>query len=670
MLRAQGNQTNDLLALIPSWQLVKDLPRALVFSQVHWLNLSTKIIEICPTEEPWKESPENWKIDCTSTQFRLYRGRETSVDSRSPTWAMVSQCFHGTTADLSPGPQLIITTSPIDSTSKLQLSVSLPSFSLSFFVNEKEELESRDFKDMVYDEDQCVGALFGLENLLVLRPKTHLSGTPVPEALIPRCVLILATDERSYHTYFVDTDLGCLRGNGSVASTEFLAWQHGRTSLHRPDPLTGKTGAQAALDLHQSAGYLSMTKDDVLHSGSTLNPFTNDVYYKIPRPYYWNLFPHAHKAVTASEKDSDTAQQAVHPFPTNATGSLASPQDCDDNQTSYSTISIPSEPRLPTLPPTVSSLRFLFNAGSPSQITLNHLMRNRVAPQLPSRIPLLSGSYKVSSDDISALDQLFCHLLTDRPFQREYLAHLAASAQHAPMEHHMNHRMVQEHLIQVEALKEHYMKCRVTYLNSLGILKKTLGPATNPYEQALSHFGHWPPITADVLLRCLASTSPIVIPSCWKKCLTSLALLLLDLQRSRRLLRFALDGLEEEFLKELENRVCDGWNPDEYPDWLLIQVGFFHHGSLLYSQCTSSVSGSRKLSHPPFSDRHCNADHVATIRSKHGDAGQHGRREIICYHPHCCCRPCRRRAACSRHCPESVDSSDVRTIGCSPWRPG
>ena len=591
VLRAQDSQTNDLLALIPSSELEEDLPPALVFHQVHWLNLSTKIIEIRPIEEPWKEASENWKIDCTSRQFHLRRGCETFVDCRSSTWAMVSQCFKGLDGlmalMMSKTMNLVITTSPIDSTSKLKLSVSLPSFSLSFFVNEKEELESRDFKDMVYDEDQCVGTLFGLENLLVLRPKTHLSGTPVPEALIPRCVLILNNTSNGvfgplYHsTYFVDTDLGCLRGDGSVASTEFLAELHDRTSFHRPDPLTGKTGAQAALDLLQSAGCLSMRnlEDHALRSSPYPYRHANDAHNVLHSPYYWNLFPHAHKAVAAVEKDA--APQAVYPFPSNATGP-ASLQDCDEDQTSYSTTSLPSEPRLPTLPPTVSSLRFLFNACSPSPITPDQVMRNRVAPQLPSRtISLLSGSYTSPSDDTSVLlDQLFCHLRTDRPFQREYLAHLAASAQHARMEWRVNHRIVEENVI--EALKEHYMKCRVTYLNSLDILKKTLGPANDPYEQAISHLGHWPPITADVLLRFLASTSPIVILSCWKDCLTSLALLLLDLQRSRRLLRFALDGLEEEFLKELENEVCDGWNPDEFLDWLLIQVGFFHHGSCLY----------------------------------------------------------------------------------------
>ena len=126
----------------------------------------------------------------------------------------------------------------------------------------------------------------------------------------------------------------------------------------------------------------------------------------------------------------------------------------------------------------------------------------------------------------------------------------------------------------IEVLKKHYTQCRVNYLDFLALLKTSLGPTTNPNEQLLDQFGQWPPTTADVLLRYLASTSPIDIPPRWKKCLISLALPLLYLQHARRLLRFALDGLEEEFSKELENEGCDGWNPEEYPDWLLIQVHF------------------------------------------------------------------------------------------------
>jgi hypothetical protein len=182
------------------------------------------------------------------------------VDIRSPTWAMVSKCFeclnnvnksflsrrYADDEDLqNQSSNLLITAFPIDSAHERRLSITLLRYSLSFFVNEREEFESRDFKGMVYDENQCVGALFGLENLLVLRPKTHAAG-----ALIPRCVLIpngfpktqgihqvrididgvYATepDERStlYRTYDVDAELGCLTGNGTLTGTRHLAYLH------------------------------------------------------------------------------------------------------------------------------------------------------------------------------------------------------------------------------------------------------------------------------------------------------------------------------------------------------------------------------------------------------------------------------------------------------------
>ena len=204
IVRVQCNQTNDILVLIPLEKLRGDLPPALVNGHVHWLNLTTKIMEIRPLEQLWDESPENWRIDCASGQYRMYKGRETLVDIRSPTWEMVSECFKCFNY-INKGEcwyksldeywivNPLITASPTDSVqsaSMQRLSVALPRCGLSFFVNEREELESRDFKDMVYAEDQCIGTLFGLESLLVLRPKAKIAGTFVPEALIPRRVLI------------------------------------------------------------------------------------------------------------------------------------------------------------------------------------------------------------------------------------------------------------------------------------------------------------------------------------------------------------------------------------------------------------------------------------------------------------------------------------------------
>ncbi|KAG6376811.1 hypothetical protein JVT61DRAFT_1837 [Boletus reticuloceps] len=333
------------------------------------------------------------------------------------------------------------------------------------------------------------------------------------------------------------------------------------TNYHRPDPLTGKTGAQAALCLLQSAVCRSVMKPKVVY------------YQDIERFSIFTQYPQINAAYRTIQNgfyhEWHAARRAAYLFPFHANGP-AFPGDCDCNDGNYTTHVSALEPGLPTLSRTVSSLRYVFNLGSPTQITLNSLICNRPAPELLARSALLRDSHITSSDDLAKLDQLFYSLRPDLRYQQEYIAHLETSAQHASMECWMTHRVAGDNL--VEVLEEHYEQCRVNYLKSLDILIKSLGPTTDLHEQALDQFGQWPLVTADVLLRYLASTSPINIPPCWKKCLTSFALLLLDLQRARRLLRFALDGLEEEFSKELENEGCDGWSAEEYPDWLLIQV--------------------------------------------------------------------------------------------------
>ena len=597
VVRTKCNQTNDILALIPWSKLRGDLPPALVDGHVHWLNLSTKIIEIRPVEQLWEQSSENWRIDCASGQYRMYRGCETLVAVRSPTWAMVSKCFEClNNVDDNKSWNLLVTTFPVDSAYERRLSVTLPRYSLSFFVNEREELESRDFKGMVYDENQCIGALFGLENLLVLRPKTHIAGALIPEALIPRRVLIpngfpqthgihqvwidihdlyrAGPDERLtlYRTYEVDAALGYLIGNGTLASTRYLAYLHAMTSCHRPDPLTGKTGAQAALCLLQSAGCRSIMKLKALENEhdcwtSTQYPQINAAYQEILNRYYWNRDS---REVSASDKRA--ARRAAYLFPSSATGPTSLE---DDDEIKRLTAHISAEPGLATLPHSISS----FNDSLPRQIALYQLLCNRPAPELPARGSLICDSHDTSSDDTPLLDQLFSSLRADSTFQREYIAHLDTSAQSLRVVSQVTDKMG-ENL--VKALGKYYVQCRANYLDALDILEKSLGPTTDPHERALHRLSHWPPITADVLLRYLATTSPVNIPPRWKKCLISLALLLLDLQRSRRLLRFALDGLEEEFSKELENEGCDGWDPEQYPDWLLIQVASFYPNPRLY----------------------------------------------------------------------------------------
>ena len=272
----------DILEVIPQEKLQGDLPTAFVHGHVHWLNLSTLVIEIRPLEKIWEHSLDNWRIECATGQYRMYKGRECLVDVHSPTWKMVSRRLKC----LDIPENLIITTLPIDTPQLLpvhRLSVFLPRYSLSFFINEDGDLESRDFKDMVYDENQCIGTLFGLETKLVLRPKVQ-----VEDEFVHRCIIIPdgpSSRKRhsrqtlfakinnippqqlvTYHTYRVDTDLGCLTDFTSWRSKLYLSQLHVQTSIDwRPDPLTGSTGIQEALQLLWSVGCRSISELDIRH---------------------------------------------------------------------------------------------------------------------------------------------------------------------------------------------------------------------------------------------------------------------------------------------------------------------------------------------------------------------------------------------------------------------
>ena len=262
---------SEIIELIPHEKLEGDLPAVLIEGHAHWLNLSTSVMEIRPLDSLWEASSENWKIDCTPGRYRMRKGHECLVDIRSQSWKMVSSLLRPLTT-----PQdLIVSICPVNSgqsASSLRLSVVLPHYDLSFYVDEDGDLQCRNIQGMVYDENQSVGTLFGLVNQLVLRPKIRDVNAV---ELIPRCVLIPdgeisfrmdghhirveITTPRSvlkrvtYQTYRVDTDLGCLTGNVGLTSKLYCAYLHALTSGCSTDPLTGRSGTEEALSVLRSA---------------------------------------------------------------------------------------------------------------------------------------------------------------------------------------------------------------------------------------------------------------------------------------------------------------------------------------------------------------------------------------------------------------------------------
>ena len=272
IVRAKEQHCNDILQLIPPSKLEPDLPAVLVENHVHWLNLTTRLIEVRPITEMWQSSPENWYIHFDPGCHSMKKGHTTLLDIRSPSWKMISRRLEPFEMSLN-----LIMTVALESDTP-EVSVELPRYGLTFFINSHGELESRNLRDMVYDETQSIGTMVGLVNRLVLRPKLDTADEHrcvlIPEGNISfsrygHHVLVVvdisgsSQKRMTYQTYRIDTDLDCLAGNVSLANKLYRVYLHALTS--NPcclDPLTKRTGTEEALSILQSAGCRSFTKID------------------------------------------------------------------------------------------------------------------------------------------------------------------------------------------------------------------------------------------------------------------------------------------------------------------------------------------------------------------------------------------------------------------------
>ena len=256
-----------MLQLIPRSTLVGDFPTHLIDEYVHWLDLETRELEFRPAGSPWTPAPSNWRFFIpTHTHPRAVLRKPSGVSSSIELIDIRSKTFDMVSSLLSPLelPGYIIMTHASHS-----LEVTLPCLHLSFFVNSRWELECRSIPGYIVDKNQSCGTIFGLRNKLILCPRPNDS----EKSLLPRRVIIpqgtvsfglngnftavfITTNVKQgvpWHEYTIDTDLGCIKSNGSLNSRLYLCYLHALTSHCLPDPLLGHTGTEEALYMLRSA---------------------------------------------------------------------------------------------------------------------------------------------------------------------------------------------------------------------------------------------------------------------------------------------------------------------------------------------------------------------------------------------------------------------------------
>ncbi|KUJ24466.1 uncharacterized protein LY89DRAFT_663197 [Mollisia scopiformis] len=243
-----------------------DLPSSLLEQCVHWLDVTSGIIEIRPSAHMWKSKEINWQVNIrTRVAQRRNAGRVSRlVDPHSPLFYRVAQTF-----DFFEERRHLTVFQPEQG----RLTVELRRLALSFSVNSRNLLESPQLKAEV-DLNQDAGTWYGLDSKLVLRevvinhdPITrYITSTPQRQRIIlvpmgqmmytrnGQHVKVRVENNADYARYIINDVLKRLECPAEPRLLYLKAQLHAYTSSFMPDPLTGRTGTEEAMHCLRS-GY-------------------------------------------------------------------------------------------------------------------------------------------------------------------------------------------------------------------------------------------------------------------------------------------------------------------------------------------------------------------------------------------------------------------------------
>lgn len=260
---AKRPEETSILELIPHTKLAHDFPTLLIEEYAHWLNLTSGVVDFRPLDRQWDACSAEWNLhlswSCPTTILpatMVAKARDNDkhlIDIGSPTFDAIARVL----APLEASQFLTVTrTASV-------LNVALPRYRLEFFVNESQQVECKNIRHMIIDEDASLGTLVGLRNRLILRAKSeHARTLPRSRTLLLPCgtvktalhgdhvqtsIDIASQRHIRFFDYKIDTDIGYLAGAASLESRLYKIYLHAVTSHCLPDPLTQRTGTEEAL---------------------------------------------------------------------------------------------------------------------------------------------------------------------------------------------------------------------------------------------------------------------------------------------------------------------------------------------------------------------------------------------------------------------------------------
>ncbi|KAF8597353.1 hypothetical protein BDV93DRAFT_596776 [Ceratobasidium sp. AG-I] len=270
----QAQSDGETFELIPQSRLAKDFPLAFSSDYHHWLNTKSRTVEFRPLLTPWLPDMKNWRILLSGS------GNTWMVSYAKPS-SLYLLDFHGHTFE-----SIARIISPLETSHYLLAThsssggtvIELPRMRLSFFINSQMQLESNNLRGQIIDQNQSSGTMFGLRNQLLLCAKDP-AVLKLPQSrtvLIPHgevafkaiadhvVVTIDSGSDRqvTFHQLKIDSDLRYLAATAGLTTRLFKIYLHAITSHCLPDPLTGRTGTEEALQELSGAAVSSFEQID------------------------------------------------------------------------------------------------------------------------------------------------------------------------------------------------------------------------------------------------------------------------------------------------------------------------------------------------------------------------------------------------------------------------
>ncbi|KAI4667609.1 uncharacterized protein J4E88_010273 [Alternaria novae-zelandiae] len=211
------------LELLPSRLFQDLLPQSLVTHAVHMYDSQAQEILFRPIYSPWSTEGDDtrWRLVRHGTLWRLVDTDKVMIDVRSRTARTISNMLAPLEKPLHMHMRLV----DPDNTSDLRVEIELPRLQLSFeFTEANDHLRSRQFRDMIIDSDQTMGALVGMQSRLILRSAEGRRMMIIPEGSVsfakgdlhhPK-VKMLEDSAIRIRAYQIDDTLGQITGDGSL----------------------------------------------------------------------------------------------------------------------------------------------------------------------------------------------------------------------------------------------------------------------------------------------------------------------------------------------------------------------------------------------------------------------------------------------------------------------